>query len=99
MELDKTDFMLMENMQKIKNKIIVMSGKGGVGKSTVSVNLAYAIALQGKSVGILDVDIHGPSVAKMTGIEGKNLYQDENGKVKPIEAFHNIFVISIANML
>ena len=56
-------------VDKIKNKLIVMSGKGGVGKSTVSVNLAFALAMQGKKVGLLDVDLHGPSVPKMLGLE------------------------------
>jgi Mrp family chromosome partitioning ATPase len=53
----------------IKHKILVLSGKGGVGKSTVAANLAVALAAKGKSVGILDVDIHGPSVPKMLGVE------------------------------
>ena len=56
-------------MGKIKNKIMVFSGKGGVGKSTVAVNLAAALALKGSTVGILDADIHGPNVPKMLGIE------------------------------
>ncbi|MFZ2455126.1 MAG: Mrp/NBP35 family ATP-binding protein [Candidatus Altiarchaeia archaeon] len=56
-------------MGKIKNKIMVFSGKGGVGKSTVAVNLAAALALKGSKVGILDADIHGPNVPKMLGIE------------------------------
>jgi ATP-binding protein involved in chromosome partitioning len=61
---------LMENMKKIKHKIMVISGKGGVGKSTVAVNLAFGLAQKGKKVGILDIDLHGPSLAKMMGIEG-----------------------------
>ena len=49
------------NMNKIKNKIMVMSGKGGVGKTTVAVNLAFKLALNGNNVGLLDADIHGPN--------------------------------------
>ena len=64
---------LKENLSRIKNKIIVISGKGGVGKTTVSVNLAYALAMKKFKVGIMDIDIHGPNIAKMLGIEGEQL--------------------------
>jgi len=62
---DKPD----NKLNKIKNKIMVMSGKGGVGKTTVAVNLAFQLALNGSRVGLLDADIHGPNVPKMLGIE------------------------------
>jgi ATP-binding protein involved in chromosome partitioning len=61
---------LASRMCHIKHKIMVLSGKGGVGKSTVAVNLATALAMAGKQVGILDVDIHGPSVPKLLHMEG-----------------------------
>jgi len=61
-----------KNLKNIKHTIVVMSGKGGVGKSTIAVNLAYSLAGKGNKVGILDTDIHGPSVVKMTGTENKN---------------------------
>ncbi|MCW3982790.1 MAG: Mrp/NBP35 family ATP-binding protein [Candidatus Bathyarchaeota archaeon] len=72
---------LKERMDKIKHKIAIISGKGGVGKSTVTVNLAAAFALQGKTVGVLDADIHGPSVPRLLGLEGKQV------KASPIGAF------------
>ena len=90
---------LNENLSKIKNKIVIISGKGGVGKSTVSVNLAYCFALNGYKVGIMDVDIHGPSIAKMTGIEGIVLTAKENERPKPIKVINNFYVLSIASML
>jgi ATP-binding protein involved in chromosome partitioning len=68
-------------MNKIKHKIAVISGKGGVGKSTVTVNLAAAFALHGNHVGILDADIHGPSVPRLLGLTGQQL------KVGPPGAF------------
>jgi len=61
--------LLQERMARIKHKIVVLSGKGGVGKSTIAVNLAMALTLAGKRVGLLDVDIHGPSVPTMLGLE------------------------------
>src|SRR5208337_4783830 len=57
----------------VKHVIMVLSGKGGVGKSTVSVNLAYALSNHGKKVGLLDLDMHGPNIPKMLGIEDHKL--------------------------
>jgi Mrp family chromosome partitioning ATPase len=62
---------LRERMGAIRRMLLVLSGKGGVGKSTVAVNLAVALAGAGRSVGLLDVDVHGPSVPKLTGLEGR----------------------------
>ena len=61
------------HMRMILHKIMVLSGKGGVGKSTVAVNLAVSLALAGKRVGLLDVDIHGPSIPKMLGLEDAHI--------------------------
>ena len=72
---------LRQRMRKIKHKIAVISGKGGVGKSTITVNLAAAFAMHGNRVGILDADIHGPSVPKLLGLTGQRL------KVGPPGAF------------
>jgi ATP-binding protein involved in chromosome partitioning len=62
---------LRARMQSIRNKVAVVSGKGGVGKSAITVNLATAVAMQGARVGILDADLNGPSIAKMTGVRGQ----------------------------
>ncbi len=72
---------LRTRMSKIKHKIAVISGKGGVGKSTVTVNLAAAFAKTGHHVGVLDADIHGPSVPRLLGLTGKEV------KVGPPGAF------------
>ena len=68
-------------MSKIRHKIAIISGKGGVGKSTVTVNLAAVFAKTGHSVGVLDADIHGPSVPKLLGLTGQQM------KVGPPGAF------------
>lgn len=72
---------LKTNMSKIRHKIAVISGKGGVGKSTVTVNLAVAFATYGHvgRIGILDADIHGPSVPKILGLEGQRLQMEPAG--------------------
>lgn len=67
-ELGELEVKLKETLSKIKYKIIVVSGKGGVGKSFVAANLAMAFALKGYAVGVLDADIHGPSIPKMLGL-------------------------------
>ena len=60
-------------MSRVGYKLLVMSGKGGVGKSTVAANLAASLALAGNSVGLLDVDIHGPSIPRLMGLEGRHI--------------------------
>ncbi|MBN2575484.1 MAG: P-loop NTPase [Deltaproteobacteria bacterium] len=75
---------LLSRMCRIKHKIMVLSGKGGVGKSTVAANLATALALAGKSVGLLDVDIHGPSVPKLLHLEGTPISGSDN-TIDPVE--------------
>ena len=89
---------LTENLSKIKSKLVVISGKGGVGKTTVAVNLAYELAVRGAKVGILDVDIHGPNVAKMLGIEGLKLEGSDSG-IEPAEVLPNLKAISIALLM
>jgi len=71
--LFEQDRKLKANMKKIKHKLAIISGKGGVGKSTVTANLAMALAKSGLKVGVLDADIHGPSIPKMLGMRGEHL--------------------------
>ncbi|MFQ5868134.1 MAG: P-loop NTPase [bacterium] len=72
-----------ERMAKIKHKIMVLSNKGGVGKTTVAVNLAMGFALQGFKVGLMDADFHGPNVPKMLGLSGRRMVLN-NGEMVPI---------------
>ena len=88
---------LAQRLCRIQHKIIVLSGKGGVGKSTVAVNLAASFVLQGLRVGLLDVDIHGPSIPKMLGLEGIPI-QAERGTIIPIE-IGDMKVMSIGFLL
>ncbi|OQA45715.1 MAG: Septum site-determining protein MinD [Bacteroidetes bacterium ADurb.Bin302] len=78
----------------VKCKIAVSSGKGGVGKSTVSANLAIALQKQGYKVGLLDADIYGPSIPKMFGIENERPFANESGMIVPIEKY-GIKILSI----
>ena len=90
-----------KKLKRIKHKIVVLSGKGGVGKSTVAVNLALAFAEKypaGK-VGILDLDLSGPNVPKMLGIEEKRVIPQEDGNPLPVEGPLGLKVISMAFFL
>lgn len=89
---------LQDNISRIKHKIVVLSGKGGVGKSTIATNIATALTLKGQKVGLMDVDIHGPSIPKMLGLEGEKLKGFETG-LAPIVYTDNLRVISVGFIL
>ena len=94
-----TEKFLKENIDRIKHKLIILSGKGGVGKSTIAVNLAFGLSKIGKKVGVLDVDIHGPSIAKLLGIEGKIITKGEGDRPSPIKVNDNLYAMTIASLL
>lgn len=87
---------IRERMDKIGRKIMILSGKGGVGKTTVTVNLANALVDMGCTVGVLDVDIHGPNVAKMFGCEGEELGSPDGVTMIPIEPRKGLKVMSLS---
>lgn len=89
---------IKQNLSKVKYKYMVLSGKGGVGKTTVAVNLAYGLALKDYRVGLLDVDIHGPNVPKMLGINEEKLITKDS-KIVPMKVLPNLKVMSLALVL
>lgn len=91
------DVAVKDSLEKIKNKYIVMSGKGGVGKTSVSVNLAIALAKKGHKVGLMDVDIHGPDVPRMLGVQGM-LGVNESRKLIPLKYSDNLVAVSIESL-
>jgi len=99
--MDERMLEIKKNMEKIKHKIVIISGKGGVGKTTVAVNLAISLASIGLRVGILDVDITGPNVVKMLGIDPnlKPRVDVEAKRFYPIIGPLNINVISMAFLI
>ncbi len=98
LEKQRQEERLKQRMQEIHFKILVLSGKGGVGKSTVSVNLAEALVAEGKNVGLLDVDIHGPSIPTLMGLNNTRL-QFENDNIIPVAVSDNLKVVSIGFLL
>jgi Mrp family chromosome partitioning ATPase len=90
---------LTEGITKIKHNLVVLSGKGGVGKSTVAVNLAYVLARRKFDVGLLDVDIHGPNTAKMLGLEGERIVGEGKNGFRPVLKLANLKVASMAFLL
>jgi len=97
--LDQQDKKLREQLSKIRHKIMVLSGKGGVGKSTISVNIAVGLSLQDFMVGLLDVDLHGPSIPKMLGARHLKLTRKPDGRLGAIKYSPNLKFLSIEPLL
>ncbi|MDD4951422.1 MAG: Mrp/NBP35 family ATP-binding protein [Desulfovibrionaceae bacterium] len=92
------DQLISSTLEKIRFKIFVMSGKGGVGKSSVAVNLAAALAARGHRVGLMDVDIHGPSVPTLLGLSGQ-LEVGRGNLISPKRFNDNLHVVSMESLL
>ena len=97
MELERKE--IQERLKHIKNKIMVMSGKGGVGKSSVAAYLSVALAKKGYSVGLMDIDLHGPSIPRLLNLKGKISPGRHEGKMAPIKYLSNMEVISIESLM
>jgi ATP-binding protein involved in chromosome partitioning len=94
------DNAITRSLGKIKNKILVMSGKGGVGKSTVAVNLAMSLAKRGHKVGLMDVDLHGPDVVRMLNLQGVlETPAEPEGLISPLTHGENLKVVSLEYMM
>jgi len=92
------DQLITLTLERIRYKLFVMSGKGGVGKSSISVNIAAALAARGFKVGLMDVDIHGPSVPRLLGLSGQ-LETGKGSMVKPMRFSDNLHVVSMESLL
>ena len=87
-----------QRLKDVKRKILVLSGKGGVGKSTFAAQLAYGLAERGRDVGLLDIDICGPSAPIMFGQEGQDVHKSNSGW-SPVYVRENLSVMSIGFLL
>jgi Mrp family chromosome partitioning ATPase len=90
---------IAETLRHIKNKILVMSGKGGVGKSSVAAYLSVALASRGYKVGLMDVDLHGPSIPRILGLKGRPRFGGPEGKMLPVRYSANLEVMSIETLM
>jgi len=97
-QIKEEEIKVSRTLAKIKNRLLVFSGKGGVGKSTVAANLALAFARKGLKVGLLDVDIHGPNLAKMLGVEDKKMDISPDG-IKAVDVNKNLKLVSMSFLL
>lgn len=98
-EHQKQDIEIRERLAHIKNKILVMSGKGGVGKSSIAAYLSVVLAKRGYRVGLMDVDLHGPSIPRLLGLKGSLRPGTEDKKARPIAYLPNLDVISIEPLM
>ncbi len=98
--LAQQDIAINKSLGRIKNKILVMSGKGGVGKSTVAVNLALGLAKKGYKVGLMDVDLHGPDVCRMLNLtDSLKPPANKNDLIPPLVYNNKIKVVSLEYMM
>jgi len=88
-----------ERLRHIRIKLLVMSGKGGVGKSSVAAYLAVSLAKRGKRVGIMDVDLHGPDIPRMLGLKISMRSSNQKGKMLPVQYMPNLEVVSIETLV
>ncbi len=98
LERSQQELSIKRNLKKIKRKIVVMSGKGGVGKSTVSSMIALMLSIKGNKVGLMDVDLHGPSIPNMLKIKGGMNITGQH-ELSPFEYSANLWVISMGMIL
>ncbi|MFP4236846.1 MAG: P-loop NTPase [Desulfonatronovibrio sp.] len=97
-EKEDKDAKLNKKMGRIKNKLVVMSGKGGVGKSTVAANLAAALAMKGFQVGLLDIDVHGPTIPRLLSLSNERPHIEKD-YIEPVPWGKNLWVMSLGFML
>lgn len=96
---DNQNEAITKNLSEVNKIVMVISGKGGVGKSTVASNLALALAKKGQKVGLLDIDIHGPNLPKMLGVEKKRLQSLGEDRIEPVQISRNLKLVSMAFLL
>jgi len=97
--MEAQDAEIRGKLKEFKNKILVMSGKGGVGKSTIAAYLAVGLAKKGYQVGLMDVDLHGPSIPRLLGLTGQILSAGQSNKAIPLKYLPNMEVMSIESLL
>lgn len=97
-KVEDKDAKLKQKMGKIKHKLVVMSGKGGVGKSTVAANLAASLAMKGFQVGLLDIDVHGPSIPRLLSLSDKRPHIEKD-YIEPVPWGKNLWVMSLGFLL
>ena len=98
-QMEQQEQEIKERLSHIKNKILVMSGKGGVGKSSIAAYLSVALAKRNCKVGLMDVDLHGPSIPKILGLRGGVHPSGHEGKMLPVRYIPNMEVISIETLM
>ncbi len=91
--------LIKENLKEVRNIIMVMSGKGGVGKSTIASNLALSLAKKGYKVGLLDIDIHGPNLPLMLGVDKEHMEVSKDNRIEPVIINDNLKLASMGFLL